>query len=60
LYGLLFISAALGDLDKAFQALRRQEELHSWPFLVGSLPIFSELRKDPRYAQFASRMGLPH
>jgi Flp pilus assembly protein TadD len=60
LYGQLFISAALGDLDQAFAALMRQADLHTWPFLIGSLPIFSELRKDPRYAQFAARMGLPH
>jgi adenylate cyclase len=60
LYGQLFISAALGDLDQAFAALMRQADLHAWPFLIGSLPIFSELRKDSRYAQFAARMGLPH
>jgi adenylate cyclase len=60
LYGQLFISAALGDLDQAFEALMRQADLHAWPFLIGSLPIFSELRKDSRYAQFAARMGLPH
>jgi len=58
LYGQLFINAALGNLDKAFEALNKEAELHSWPFLIGSLPIFSELRKDPRYARFAARVGL--
>jgi adenylate cyclase len=59
LYGQLFINAALGNLDESFQALSRQRELHSWPYLIGSLPIFAELRKDQRYIDFASKMGLP-
>ena len=59
LYGQLFINAALGNLDRAFEALDKEAELHAWPFLIGSLPIFSELRRDPRYAQFAARVGLP-
>jgi adenylate cyclase len=59
LYAQLFINAALGNLDEAFTALMRAADLHSWPYLVGSLPIFSELRKDPRYAQFVAKVGLP-
>ncbi|MDA4126472.1 MAG: hypothetical protein OK452_04620 [Thaumarchaeota archaeon] len=31
LYGQLFISASLGDLDRAFAALMRQADLHAWP-----------------------------
>ena len=58
LYGQLFINAALGNLDQAFEALNKEAELHAWPFLIGSLPIFSELRKDPRYALFATKVGL--
>jgi len=58
LYGQLFINAALGNLDQAFDALNKEAELHAWPFLIGSLPIFAELRRDPRYEQFAARVGL--
>jgi len=59
LYGQLFINAALGNLDEAFKALERMKETHSWPFLIATLPTFVELRKDPRYAAFAERFGLP-
>jgi adenylate cyclase len=58
-YGELFISAALGNNDEAFEALGRSAEMHSWPYLIATLPIFAELRKDPRYRQFADRFGLP-
>jgi adenylate cyclase len=59
LYGRLFINAGLGNLDEAFKALERTKETHSWPFLIATLPIFAELRKDPRYISFADRFGLP-
>jgi hypothetical protein len=26
--------------------------VHSWPFLIKSLPIFEELRRDPRFPEF--------
>ena len=58
-YGRLFISAALGNFDDAFNALDRAADMHAWPFLIGPLPIFSELRRGPRYAGFAKRVGLP-
>ena len=59
LYGQLFINAALGNIDEAFNALAREAQIHAWPFLIGSLPVFAELRKDPRYREFASQVGLP-
>jgi adenylate cyclase len=59
LYGQLFVNTALGNLDEAFKALAREAEIHAWPFLIGSLPAFADLRKDPRYKDFASKMGLP-
>ncbi len=59
LYGRLFINNALGNMDAAFETLSRQAELHSWPFLIGSLPMFAELRKDRRYRQFTEKLGLP-
>jgi adenylate cyclase len=58
LFGQLFIQAALGNLDAAFIALERQAELHSWPFLVKSLPVFEGLRKDPRFIGFCREVGL--
>jgi len=58
-YGRLFISAALRNFDDAFKALDRAADTHAWPFLMGSLPIFSELRRDPRYTRFAKKVGLP-
>jgi adenylate cyclase len=58
LYAQLFINAALGNLDAAFEALMKAAELHSWPFLIRFLPAFVELRKDPRYLEFLKRVGL--
>ncbi len=60
LYGQLFIQTALGNLDEAFKALERQSETHSWPFIIRYHPFFADLRKDPRYPEFASKVGLPH
>jgi tetratricopeptide (TPR) repeat protein len=59
LYAQLFINAALGNLDGAFEALMKAAELHSWPFLIRFLPAFAELRKDPRYQGFLRKAGLP-
>ncbi len=59
LYTQLFIYAALGNLDEAFKALTRQAELHTWPSLIKSLPVFEELRKDPRFPEFCRKVGLP-
>ena len=59
LYGQLFINAALGNLEEAFKALDRTAETHSWPALIKTLPVFAELRKDPRYLGFCRKVGLP-
>lgn len=59
LYAGLFINAALGNVDEAFEILSKQAELHSWPFLIKSLPVFAEMRKDPRFAEFCLKVGLP-
>jgi len=59
LYGHLFINAAMGNLDEAFKAMTRQAEIHSWPFDITINPLFGALRGDPRYEQFAQRIGLP-
>ena len=59
LYGELFLNAAMGNFDDAFKALDRMTETHSWPFLVKTLPIFNDLRRDARFAQFCLKAGLP-
>jgi hypothetical protein len=58
LYGHLFISAALGDLDDCFRALSSQAEIHSWPYNVEILPLLREVRKDPRYWEFRKKVGI--
>jgi adenylate cyclase len=55
----LFIRAALGDLDEAFGALDALAENHSWPFLIEVHPTFEAMRRDPRFAAFCARVGLP-
>ena len=59
LYGQFMINTALGNLDEAFAALFRQGELHSWPFEIRFDSFYSELRKDPRYAEFCKKVGIP-
>ena len=58
-YSLLFLHAALGDLDEAFRNLTRTAEIHSWPAHIKYTPVFSELRKDPRFQEFCRMVGLP-
>jgi adenylate cyclase len=57
-YGNLFIQAALGNIDLAFQTLMKMAENHTWPFLIKTLPIFESLRKDPRFQEFCHKVGL--
>jgi adenylate cyclase len=59
LYSEAFIRAALGDVDEAIGSLMKQADIHSWPFLVHSLPVFAAVRKDPRYKDFCAKVGLP-
>ncbi len=58
LSGQVWIRAALGDLDEAFEALMRLAEIHAWDFLMKSNPHFEGLRKDPRFAEFSKKVGL--
>jgi hypothetical protein len=55
----VFIEAALGNLDEAFNALLRLAEIHAWPPLIKSLPVFEEMRRDPRFSEFCLKVGLP-
>lgn len=59
LYAALGIGAALGDLDVAFRALMRLAETHAWPFDIRVFPLFEDMRKDSRFKEFCSRVGIP-
>jgi tetratricopeptide (TPR) repeat protein len=59
LWGEVFIQAALGNLDEAFKALWRQAEIHSWFYLIKYFPLLEELRKDPRFLEFCTKVGIP-
>jgi TolB-like protein/tetratricopeptide (TPR) repeat protein len=54
-----WIRNALGDYDEAFEALDEQARLHSWIFFLKSDPWLAELRRDPRFAEFCRKVGLP-
>ena len=55
----VWIRAALGDLDEAFEALMRQAELHSWDGLIKFDRLYERLWKDPRFSEFCKKVGLP-
>ena len=56
--GEVFIQAALGNLDEAFKALWRQAEINSWFYLTRYFPLLEELRKDPRFLEFCTKVGI--
>ena len=58
-YAQFYICIALGELDRAFDALMRMAESHSWFFMIKSDPISAELTKDPRFSEFCKKVGLP-
>jgi TolB-like protein/Tfp pilus assembly protein PilF len=59
-YSQIFIHTALGEIDEAFKALNKSTETHVWPFTIKTHPLFAELRKDPRFADFCKKMGIPN
>ena len=59
-YSQIFIHTALGEIDEAFRALNKATETHVWPFTIKTHPLFAELRKDPRFADFCRKMGIPN
>ena len=59
LHAQVWIGTALGDLDEAFDALMRQAETHAWWGLIKYDPLFEGLQKDPRFAEFCKKVGLP-
>lgn len=50
--------AALGDIDPAFDALDVLAERHSWPWLIKTAPVYSRMRRDPRFKDFCERVGI--
>jgi adenylate cyclase len=60
IYSQIFIHTALGEIDEAFKALNKASETHVWPFTIKTHPLFVELRKDPRFADFCRKMGIPN
>jgi TolB-like protein/Flp pilus assembly protein TadD len=58
-YSLLFMHAALGELDEAFKDLMQTAVIHSWPAYIKYSPIFSEMRKDQRFQEFCRAVGIP-
>jgi len=58
-YSQIFIHTALGEIDEAFEALNKATETHVWPFTIKTHPLFADLRKDPRFADFCKKMGIP-
>jgi TolB-like protein/Tfp pilus assembly protein PilF len=59
-YSQIFIHTALGEIDEAFKALNKASETHVWPFTIKTHPLFADLRKDPRFADFCRKMGIPN
>lgn len=52
--------AVLGDNDEAFFWLNKgYEERQAGVYYLGVIPLFDNLRSDPRYADLLRRMGLP-
>lgn len=54
-----FISVMLRDYDRAFKTLDAQAEEHSWFFGVKVDPLLADFRKDPRFAGFCRKVGIP-
>jgi len=55
----IWLLAALGEVDAAFEVLERaEEECVAYLYFTG-LPGFDPLRADPRFHEFLGRLGLP-
>lgn len=59
-YSEMIVDAALGDIDRAFDALERAAVREPQRVALGlSYPEAAALRNDPRFAAFRKRFGLP-
>ncbi len=59
LFGQVMIDSVLGNLDQAFVGLMRQAETHSWYALIKIHPFFENMRGDPRFSVFCTKVGIP-
>ena len=57
--GMVLINQVLGRMDEAYAALMEQAERHSWYAFVKVDPLTEPLRRDPRFAEFCRKVGLP-
>ena len=55
----LVVNCVLGNLDEAFVALDELAQVHAWPFIVKSEPLLRPMQKDPRFADFCRKVGIP-
>ncbi|MDG7013130.1 MAG: tetratricopeptide repeat protein [Nitrososphaerota archaeon] len=55
----LNFGVALRDFDLAFEGLSEQARLHSWFFLMRSDPLYADLVRDRRFAEFSRKVGMP-
>jgi hypothetical protein len=55
----LNFGVALRDFDLAFEGLSEQARLHSWWFLMRSDPLYADLVRDHRFAEFSRNVGMP-
>ncbi|MDG6981345.1 MAG: hypothetical protein JRN51_09590 [Nitrososphaerota archaeon] len=55
----LAFGVALKDFDLAFEGLSEQARLHSWWFVIRSDPLYADLVRDPRFAEFSRKVGMP-
>jgi TolB-like protein/DNA-binding winged helix-turn-helix (wHTH) protein/tetratricopeptide (TPR) repeat protein len=59
-YDAALFYAALGDKDRAFQWLEKDQNAHDgWLMFLRVDPRLASLRDDPRLAELAGRVGLP-
>jgi tetratricopeptide (TPR) repeat protein len=59
-YDAALFYAALGDKDRAFEWLEKDEKMRDgWLLFLRVDPRLSPLRSDPRLAELARRTGLP-
>ena len=53
------IKGTLGDLDAAFEALMEMADRHAWYAFIKTDPLYENFRRDPRFAGFCRKVGLP-
>jgi len=54
-----WLLGALGEIDAAFEVLRRAEEECQANLYFTGLPVFDSMRADPRFTALLGRLGVP-